>query len=112
MVGWYYGLNEHEFEQAQVDGEGQGSLACCNPWDHKETDTTERLNNNNYRLKELMISSAQFPEENQQIQDYEYICDIKYQSASGNARPIYTLDSCVSVPRININLKKQTKVIS
>jgi len=27
--------------------EGQGSLACCNPWDHKELDTTERLNNNN-----------------------------------------------------------------
>ena len=23
----------HEFEQAPEDGEGQGSLACCNPWD-------------------------------------------------------------------------------
>ena len=27
------------------DGEGQGSLACCSPWDRKEADTTERLNN-------------------------------------------------------------------
>ena len=27
--------------------EGQGSLACCNPWGGKESDTTERLNNNN-----------------------------------------------------------------
>ena len=23
---------------------GQGSLACCSPWDHKESDTTEQLN--------------------------------------------------------------------
>jgi len=29
------------------DGEGQGSLVCCSPWDHKESDTTEQLNNNN-----------------------------------------------------------------
>ena len=25
-------------------GDGQGSLACCSPWGHKELDTTERLN--------------------------------------------------------------------
>ena len=25
-------------------GVGQGSLACCNPWGHKESGTTERLN--------------------------------------------------------------------
>ena len=29
--------------------EGQGSLACCSPWGHKECDTTEWLNNNNKR---------------------------------------------------------------
>jgi len=23
---------------------GQGSLACCSPWDHKESDTTQQLN--------------------------------------------------------------------
>ena len=28
-------------------GDGQGGLACCSPWGHKESDTTERLNNNN-----------------------------------------------------------------
>ena len=27
-------------------GEGQGGLACCGPWGHKEQDTTERLKNN------------------------------------------------------------------
>ena len=25
-------------------GDRQGGLACCSPWDHKESDTTERLN--------------------------------------------------------------------
>ena len=44
MVGWHHRLNGHEFEQAPGDGEGQGSLACCSPWGHKESDTTERLN--------------------------------------------------------------------
>ena len=28
MVGWHHQLNEHEFEQALGDGEGQGSLVC------------------------------------------------------------------------------------
>ena len=47
MVGWHHRLNRHEFEQALGDGEGQGSLACCNPWGRKQSDTTEWLNNNN-----------------------------------------------------------------
>ena len=46
MVGWHCSLNGHEFEQTPGNGEGQGSLACCNSWGHKESDTTERLNNN------------------------------------------------------------------
>ena len=37
-------LNGHEFEQAPGVGDGQGSLACCSPWGHIESDTTERLN--------------------------------------------------------------------
>ena len=43
MAGWHHQFNGHEFEQAPGDCEGQGSLACCSPWDHKESDTTERL---------------------------------------------------------------------
>ena len=31
--------------QALWDSEGQGSLVCCSPWDHKELDGTERQNN-------------------------------------------------------------------
>ena len=51
MVGWHHWLDGHEFEQALGDGEGQGSLVCCSPSDHRELDTTEWLNNtNNYTL--------------------------------------------------------------
>ena len=40
MVGWHHCLYEHELEQTQRDSEGQGSLVCCNPWDHKELGMT------------------------------------------------------------------------
>ena len=40
MVRWHHRLNGHEFEQVSGDGEEQGSLACCSPWGHKETDMT------------------------------------------------------------------------
>ena len=46
MVGWHHWLNGHEFEQTPGDGKGQGRLVCCSPWGHKESDTTEWLNNN------------------------------------------------------------------
>ena len=46
IVGWHHQLNEHEFEQAPGDGEGQGSLVCNSPWGCKELETTEQLNNN------------------------------------------------------------------
>ena len=48
MVGWHHQLNGHEFEQALGDGEVQESLVCCSSWGHKESDTAEQLNNNNY----------------------------------------------------------------
>ena len=41
MIGWPHRLDKHEFEQAPGAGEGQRRLACCSPWDHKESDTTE-----------------------------------------------------------------------
>ena len=46
MIGWYHRLNGCEFKQAPGGGEGQRSLVCCSPWGLKESDTTERLNNN------------------------------------------------------------------
>ena len=44
MVGWHHQLNGHEFEQALGVGDAQGSLVCCSPWGHKDSDTTEWLN--------------------------------------------------------------------
>ena len=46
MVGWHHWLNGHEFEWAQGDGDGQGSLMCCSPWGCKQLNTTKWLNNN------------------------------------------------------------------
>ena len=43
MVGWYHWLDGHEFEQVLGVSDGQGSLVCCSPWGHKESDTTEWL---------------------------------------------------------------------
>ena len=41
MVGCHHRLNGHDFEQTLGDSEGQGSLACCSPWGHKELERTE-----------------------------------------------------------------------
>ena len=41
MVGWHHQLNRYEFEQAPAVGDGQGCLACCNPWGHKQSGMTE-----------------------------------------------------------------------
>ena len=47
MVEWRHQLSGLEFEQSLGDSEGQGSLVCCSPWNHKESsDKTQRLNNN------------------------------------------------------------------
>ena len=44
IVGWHHRRNGCKFEQAPGVGDEQGSLACCSPWGHKESDMTERLN--------------------------------------------------------------------
>ena len=44
MVGCCHRLNGHDFEQALGAGDGQGGLACCNPWGHKGSGRTEWLN--------------------------------------------------------------------
>ena len=49
MVGWCHRLHKHESEQTPGVGDGQGGLACCSPWDRKESDTNEWLNWTVYR---------------------------------------------------------------
>ena len=41
IVRWHHQLDRHEFEQAPGVGDVQGSLACCSPWNHKDSDMTE-----------------------------------------------------------------------
>ena len=62
IVGWHHWLNGPEFEQTLGDGEGQGILVCCSSLGHKESDMTERVNNNNsaspcfqHKLREYLI---------------------------------------------------------
>ena len=50
MVERHHQLNGHECEQTLGDSEGQGSLACCHPWGHKEW-----LNNNSTKFHSLLI---------------------------------------------------------
>ena len=50
MAGWHHWCNEHKLGQTLGDGERQGGLACCSPWDCKESDMTGWLNNNNNKV--------------------------------------------------------------
>ena len=49
MAGRHHRLNGREFKWTLGVGDGQGGLACCNSWGHKESDTTEQLNWLNWR---------------------------------------------------------------
>ena len=69
MVGWHHRLNGHEFEWTLGDDDGQGSLVCCNPWGHKESDMTEWLN----WTESLWLCGSQLTVEN--------------SSRGGNTRP-------------------------
>ena len=44
MAGWHHGLDGRESEWTPGVGDGQGGLACCDSWGHKELDMTECLN--------------------------------------------------------------------
>ena len=44
IVGWHHQLNGHGFGGTPGVGDGQGGLAYCSLWSHKDLDTTERLN--------------------------------------------------------------------
>ena len=39
MVGWHHQLHGHGFKWTPGVGDGQGGLACCSSWGHKESDT-------------------------------------------------------------------------
>ena len=61
MAGWHHWLDGRESEWTPGVVDGQGGLACCDSWGHKESDTTERLNwtglnleaNNSHRVSSM-----------------------------------------------------------
>ena len=56
MAGWHHQLDGHEFEGTLGVDDGQGGLASCGSWGHKESDTTERLT----EMKTLLPGSLEF----------------------------------------------------
>ena len=61
MVGWHQRLNGlNEFEATLGDGQGQGNLVYYSPCGHKESDTTERLNNNSNSTQCTLLEISQF----------------------------------------------------
>ena len=46
ITGQHHWCSEHELGQTPGEGEGQGGLACCSPWGHRESDMSGWLHNN------------------------------------------------------------------
>ena len=57
MAGWHHQLSGHEFEQTPGDGEGQEGLECYSPQGHKQSDSTEQLNNRGSRSQHWALLS-------------------------------------------------------
>ena len=57
MAGWHHRLDGHKFEWTPGIGDGQGGLACCDSWGHKELDTTEWLKWTKLGEKSLSLAS-------------------------------------------------------
>ena len=61
MVGWHHQLDGHGFGWTPGIGDGQGGLACCNSWDHRESDMTEWLNWAELNITHLLWASVFSP---------------------------------------------------
>ena len=53
MVGWHHQLHGHGFRWTPGVADGQGGLACCGSWGHKESDMTEGLNWSSQKRQQL-----------------------------------------------------------
>ena len=58
MAGWHHWLDGHDFECTPGVSDGQGGLACCNSWGHKESDTTGWLN---WSVQSWVFTKAETP---------------------------------------------------
>ena len=59
MAGWHHWLDGHESEWTPGVGDGQGGLACCDSWGHKQSDTNERLNWTELNWGNIVIKTFQ-----------------------------------------------------
>jgi len=102
MGGWHHQLNGHEFAQAPGDGEGQGRLACCSPWGHKESDMTGQLNNNKFsnlprnRASQVALVVKNPPANSGDIRDVDSIPGLGRSPGEGNGNPVQY--SCLENP--------------
>ena len=79
MVGWHHWLNGDEFGWTPGVDDGQGSMACCGSWGHKESGTTEWLN-----WAELRTwTQPRRPSTDEWIKKLWYIYTVDYYSAIG-----------------------------
>ena len=76
MAGCHHQGNERKLGQTLGDGEGQGSLACCSPWCHKESDTTGWLNNNSGVIEIVIALISLFPF-HWKCLSFRDVCDIR-----------------------------------
>ena len=58
IIRWHHWLRGHEFEQVPRVSDGQDTLACCSPLDHKVLDTTEQLNWIELKLLQMRIAAC------------------------------------------------------
>ena len=61
MAGWHHWLDRLESEWTPGVGDGQGGLACCDSWGHKELDTTERLNWTELNIPLYICTTSSLP---------------------------------------------------
>ena len=61
MAGWHHWLYGRESEWTPGVGDGQGGLACCDSWGHKESDTTEQLNWTELTLRQFEMFPLNIP---------------------------------------------------
>ena len=63
MVGWHHRLNGQGFGSTLGVGDGQGGLACCDSWAHKQLDKIRPFSDPNHEfvwLSKGTFSSVQF----------------------------------------------------
>ena len=93
-------LNGHEFEKTPGVGDGQEILVCCSPWGRKESDTTERLNEEQFpgpqgsrltKSKESSEGTGKMPQ-----QGNDRALSELFRNNQGGVGPVLMRDEAVS----------------